>query len=441
MNLSVEPSGPGPCVLRNHPSKLFVETTTRCNLHCVMCVKQAEGSRIDEGDMAASTFTALEPALPTVEALILSGIGEPLIHSGLEEFISRAKALMPAGSWVGFQSNGLLLNDVRALSLLRSGLDRICLSLDSVSVSTSHRIHGGGHLFAIEHAFAAIAKAKAAVNNKNFQLGIEFVAMPDNLHELPAVLSWAASHGASYAIVTHVLPYAEAKVTDFTYETSSTEAIALFMMWQAKAAADGVDIYRYPSIIWKYAKSSDELRIISFVDRMKAEAEQNGIYLDLKKLFALDLNRLTRTAQTFEQARKTAEYYGLDLKLPELFLQEARKCNFVEEGGMFVAWDGEVCPCYFLWHQYRCYASGWRQFVKQRSFGNLAEKNTLEIWNSPKYRAFRENVIKYDYPYCGSCSLAPCDYIQTDDFEQDCHINAEPCGSCLWCMGIFQCMR
>src|SRR5574342_1362767 len=96
--------------LRNHPSKLFVETTTRCNMKCQMCVKQTMGSGLVEGDLSLSTFEAIEPALPNAEALILNGIGEPLLHPDLEGFIRRAKGLMPDGSWVGFQTNGLLLD-------------------------------------------------------------------------------------------------------------------------------------------------------------------------------------------------------------------------------------------------------------------------------------------------------------------------------------------
>jgi hypothetical protein len=30
--------------------------------------------------------------------------------------------------------------------------------------------------------------------------------------------------------------------------------------------------------------------------------------------------------------------------------------------------------------------------------------------------------------------------VQTEHFEQDCHIKNEPCGSCLWCTGLFQCL-
>jgi MoaA/NifB/PqqE/SkfB family radical SAM enzyme len=131
---------------------------------------------------------------------------------------------------------------------------------------------------------------------------------------------------------------------------------------------------------------------------------------------------------------------GLDLRLPALVPRQERRCEFVEGGGAFVSWEGKVHPCYFLWHSYRCFVQQWEQPVKPRVFGNLRERDILEIWNDPEFRSFRESVLTYDYPLCFSCKLAPCDYVQTEQFEQDCHIKGEPCGSCLWCMGVFQCL-
>ena len=66
-----------------------------------MCVKQADDCHIAEGDLSDAIFKALEPALPKLEALILNGVGEPLLHPGLERFIKRAKQLMPLAGWVG----------------------------------------------------------------------------------------------------------------------------------------------------------------------------------------------------------------------------------------------------------------------------------------------------------------------------------------------------
>lgn len=436
------PPHPIPPALRSSPSRLFVETTTRCNLSCVMCVKQADGCGIHEGDLAPATFAALEPVLPAVESLILNGIGEPLLHPQLEDFIARARALMPPGGRIGFQSNGLLLDDGRALALLAAGLDRLCLSLESVDPQIFMRIREGGRLSAVEQALAALGRARTVLGRDDFQSGVEFVLMPNNREELPQVVRWAAARGASFVIVTHALPYGAAGSTETTYETCSGAAVELFREWQTRAAAAGIPFARYPRVVWKFTKSAEELQVVRCVEELKAEAERRGLVLDLPKLFALDHGRLARTAELFAEARQVAAACGIDLQLPELFLKEERRCDFVEEGGMFVSWDGEVFPCYFLWHRYLCYASGWRQTVRGTSFGSLAGgDDPLTIWNSPAFRVFRANVIAYDYPYCASCSLAPCDYVQTEQFEQDCHINAEPCGSCLWCMGIFQCLR
>ena len=96
--------------LKPYPSKIFIETTTRCNLQCPMCLKQRQDGEFSEGDMSPDTFNALLPALSTAEAVVLSGIGEPLLHPSLEDFICLAKDRMGRGGWVGFQSNGQLMS-------------------------------------------------------------------------------------------------------------------------------------------------------------------------------------------------------------------------------------------------------------------------------------------------------------------------------------------
>ncbi len=427
--------------LRDCPTKLFVETTTNCNLGCFMCVKQTGECGIIEGEMSSATFKALEVALPRAEALILNGVGEPLLHPNIETFISQAKRLMPEGSWIGFQSNGLLIDDQRARDLLEAGLDKICISVDAVTPEKLKKLREGAEISNLDTALSALAKAKFSVGKPRFQIGVEVVVMRSNLSELPDTLEWAASRGATFALVTHVLPYDADHADEAVYLSCSGEALDLLKRWREKASAAGVDIDQYPNIIWNYSKNPAEQRVIEFVELMRAEAEQQNVFLDLKKLFALDTSWLAQVTEVFAKAEQVAQDAGLELELPKLLLKENRRCEFVEDGSAFISWQGDVHPCYFLWHNYHCYASGWDQTVKPKIFGNLNEQPILEIWNSPEFTTFRENVTRYDYPYCSSCGLAPCDYIQTEEFEQDCHINQEPCGSCLWCMGLFQCLR
>ena len=427
--------------LRDFPAKLFVETTTRCNLNCFMCVKQNRGSEVSEGDFSPELFARLEPALPHLEALILNGIGEPLLNPHLESFIRRAKKLMPASGWIGFQSNGVMMTHLKAVSLVDAGVDKVCISIDAIAPEQFTKLREGAEVDSVDMALSALSNARTLCNRPEVQIGIEFVAMQSNVRELPATLEWAARRGARFAIVTHVLPYDEQHAHEAVFCNISDQALALYNSWRRKAGNSGIDINRYFEVRWKYSRTEDEQAIVDTVEEMKAEAEQQGIMLDIKKLLQLEHQRLDEIAGIFAAAEAVAAKTGLELRLPEVALKEQRKCSFVEEGSAFVSWSGDISPCYFLWHRYECFASGWNQTVKPRVFGNLAEQDILQIWNNPEFTSFRSDVLAYDYPSCASCGLAPCDYVQDDQFQQDCHIRNVPCGSCLWCTGVFQCLR
>ena len=69
---------------RGRPSKLFLEVTTRCNLRCKRCVKQSCDNGIVSGDLSKATFDRLKAAFSDLDTIIVSGVGEPLLHPLLE---------------------------------------------------------------------------------------------------------------------------------------------------------------------------------------------------------------------------------------------------------------------------------------------------------------------------------------------------------------------
>ena len=125
---------------------------------------------------------------------------------------------------VGFQSNGLLLTNLRAISLVEAGLDRICLSIDAASPETFRRVRKGGELLAINQAFAALSAAKRLCHRPEVQVGIEFVVMRSNLHECRPPCAGPPT-GCSFAIVTHVLPYDERHAVECAYNACTDKAI------------------------------------------------------------------------------------------------------------------------------------------------------------------------------------------------------------------------
>lgn len=392
--------------------------------------------------MSRETFMALMPAFHHLDALVLNGIGESLLHSDLEEFIRIAKGSMKPGSWVGFQSNGLLLDEKRAISLMEAGLDKICLSIDAICPDTFRKIREGGEVEDMASALNVLAAAKRRNPGSRLQVGVEFVVMQDNLHQLADVIRWSASRGADFAIVSHLLPYGAEHVSQAAYDTNSDASVELFREWKQRGLGLGIDISDYFHIYHcKFVRTEEEQRMVDFVHGMMEEARSRDIFLHVRNLLSLDWEKIDKLAKVFDEAKKVAEQCGIGLKLPSVAPKNDRRCELVEDGGAFVSWDGAVHPCYFLWHKFICHFAGRKKYVNTKVFGRIDELGILEVWNDPAFVEFRAEVLRHEYPFCSNCNLLPCEYIYCEEFEQDCYTNTVPCGDCFWCMGLFNCLQ
>ena len=424
----------------NHPSVIYLETTTRCNLNCDMCVKNTGSGYIPDMDFPVNLFEKITSALPFAETLILNGIGEPLLYPRLEEFIQISESLMMPGARIGFQSNGMLLSQVRADKLVKAGLNLLCVSMDSLNPELFKAMRRGAELADAAKAFSAINTA-AIKNKKNVKTGIEFVLTKKNIDELPDVIDQASAYGISFFIVTHLIPYTEDMLKQTAYENNTDLAVELYEKYLNDSKTKGIDITRYKKDKWKFIRNKDEELVVEAVENMIKEAHNKNIFLNINRIMNRDTELAKAVEKSFTRAEKIANITDIELILPGISPCGTKKCTFLESGSVFISASGDVHPCHFLWHKYQCYVSGWKKYVNPVSFGNLREKNLLEIWNSEDFIKFRNSASQYDYPLCSNCGFSPCDYIYSETFEQDCYINTIPCCDCQWCLGIFQCLR
>ena len=395
-----------------------------------------------EGALTDEAFESLAPAFPSLDALVLNGVGESLLDRRLEGFIRRAKRIMKPEAWIGIQTNGLLLNEERACSLVDAGLDRICVSVDATSPELFREIRRGGEGGDVENALRALSVAKTRFGDKSPQVGVEFVLMRDNADELPSVLRWAASRGVTFAIVSHVLPYAAECVGQAAYDSNMDAAIDLFAVWRRRALSKGIDLRDAVDIDLKGMELSPKTKqMASFVEAMEAEANYLGISFNMKNLVERDNEGTEKVKRIFAELKMIAEENRMRIHLPSIAPTSERRCDFIEEGCAFVSCKGDVHPCYFLWHGYSCHFFGRKKHVSPRSFGNLANHGIMDIWNSDAYRSFRRDAIGYDYPYCSNCEVVPCEFMEAEEFERDCYGNSVPCADCFWAMGMFNCLR
>lgn len=423
-----------------YPQKLYVETTTRCNLNCAKCVKYAHGSDIQEADMDMATFAKLLPDLAPIQSLILNGIGEPLLHPLLPEFIRLARKNMPERGTIGFQSNGMLLTPGLADKLLQAGLDTICLSVDTLAPSP----FGQEHSFQTVAGAAEILKESKARLDCKFTTGIEIVLQQETIRELPDLVDWAADNGIDYILTTHLIPYAEAQEKSCLFQPNPPSATRLIEKYKRKAAQQGLDLAESYVTYRRFAGTRSNSGALKLFNELQDEARKINLTLNIQTLLLHDGVNTEALEKFTAKAQKIAASRGISLHLPlsQALEQDERSCAFMRDRAVFIAANGDVMPCHFLWHTYSCRVNRDTIQVLARPFGNLRSGSLSAIWQSMEFDDFRAEASGADYSPCWSCPMAPCSPLVNDNLSMvnDCFGSTVPCSHCHWNLGGFHCL-
>jgi putative metalloenzyme radical SAM/SPASM domain maturase len=347
---------------------------------------------------------------------------------------------MPQHSTRGFQTNGKLLTKDRIISLIRSGINKICISIDTIQPEKFDSIRSGGMLSDIDETFNAIRNSKHQLPESQLTVGIEFVLMKKNIDELPFVIDWASKNNVDFIIVSHLTAYEKEIEEQSVFLNNSYEVLDLFNIYRKKAAQKDLDISDYYKIRWKFSKSEREYELYNLVADLKEKALKQNLYINLFHLLNEVPEQYNRIKTVFDDAKTKAKAYGISLDLPRIRPKTQRECKFMEENTVFITWDGYVAPCYFLYHQYETLRNGYTKKVESKYFGNVMETSPVEIWNMEEFKRFRSKAKSYDYPNCHAWCEIRCDYVLDEPFNHDCFINDVPCCDCYWSLGFLNCL-
>jgi len=444
--------------------KLNIEVTTECNLNCAMCMRRVLAE--DTGNMSMETYEALLPVFPSVESVNIIGIGEPLLNENVFKMIRLGKQNLPAHGTFTLTTNGTLINDGVARELVSSGADAVVISIDGANRQTYAQIRQGAQLDDVLRGMRLLNSAKSDLGSSKPRLGIEFVAMKRNIEELPGVLELGSRHGATFVIVSNLLPHTEEMKDEVLYDFNSDEAIQLFEDAKEEAirrglefSFDSLDVENYANALFGVPPLKDKLRSnkpewsqvrgfdrdigrkFELLDETVAKARARNVCMSFKNLIPRNGDGLERSTQVFAEASRKAEELNIALDLPPLIPEARRECGFIRDRIAFVGWDGYVRPCNNLYHNYNCYVNGREKSITAVTFGNVRDRDLLDIWNSREYRSFRRQVDRFDFAPCGDCPHAEaCFALLAPVFRMDCYGYTLPCGDCPWARGILQCM-
>ncbi len=176
------------------PEHLQLEITASCNLRCTMClVRYRPPVNKLAGAMPPEIFHRLLDDVP-VRRLTLQGLGEPLLSPYLPEMIAAA---VGRDIRVGFNSNATLLNRRRAEELVASGVDWLHVSLDGATAAVYETIRDGARFDTVVANLAGLARAKERAGSATPWIRVVFVAMRDNVDELPALIRLLSGIGVN----------------------------------------------------------------------------------------------------------------------------------------------------------------------------------------------------------------------------------------------------
>lgn len=375
--MSITPtSGARPPAAADGPRKLHLEVTTRCNLACDMCVRNAW----DEagGDISGGTFSALLDqfsALPSAEAVQFSGFGEPLSHPDIVEFVRRAAQ---AGLTTEIVTNGALFTRELGVALVDAGLERLTVSACGET----------GLLPESRRNLSFLRGRPLSAGRGLPKVRLHAVITRRNVQMLPRLRSMAMAIGATEISLSHLLPHTQQMAEQALYGSRLPAA----------GAAPGT-----PPAAW--------------APHIALPALEWGP-LESQAIAAL------LAGQPHVTLGRTQIDFGHSL------------CPFVEEDRAVIGWRGDLAPCLPLLHTHPVVTRQRSRLVKHWHVGNITQIQLAELWQSPEYAGFRQRVADFSFPPCPNCG--GCEMIGSN--ESDCYGNPFPvCGDCLYARGLVRC--
>ena len=182
------------------PYRVTIEPTARCNLRCNMC--QLSTWDRNPHDLTLEGFRKVLDGFPSLLAIKLHGIGEPLLN---KEFYAMVEEAAGRGITVDTVTNGTALTEGICRKLLDSRLSTLFISIDGSTAATFERIRVGAKFDKVIEGSRRLIRMRGG--RKRPAIHFWTTAQVDNIHELPDIVRLAKDVGVDSLHVNHDLVY------------------------------------------------------------------------------------------------------------------------------------------------------------------------------------------------------------------------------------------
>ncbi len=180
------------------PVSLSLEPTTSCNLRCPECPSGLRSFSRPVGMLSDDIFYAVIDQLKN-ELLYLTFYfqGEPYLHPKFLDYVSYAHQ---QGIYTATSTNAHFLNEEKAAETVKSGLDRLIISIDGTDQETYSAYRVGGQLSKVLEGAENIVRMKRRLGSRTPHVIFQFLVVRPNEHQVEEVEELARKTGVDEVV-------------------------------------------------------------------------------------------------------------------------------------------------------------------------------------------------------------------------------------------------
>jgi radical SAM protein with 4Fe4S-binding SPASM domain len=181
------------------PISLAIEPTTSCNLRCPECPSGLRAFSRPTGMLDRSLFRGvIDELAPTLSYLTFYFQGEPFLNPEFTDMVRYAAA---KNVYTSTSTNAHYLKDETAEETVRSGLNRIIISIDGTTQQTYESYRIGGTLEKVLDGTRNLIKWKRKLKRSAPQVVFQFLVVKHNQHQIKDLYKIAHEVGVDEVVL------------------------------------------------------------------------------------------------------------------------------------------------------------------------------------------------------------------------------------------------
>ncbi|MCD4782717.1 MAG: radical SAM protein [Candidatus Eremiobacteraeota bacterium] len=166
------------------PPFVEVETTTRCNLRCIMCEHTYWKEKCR--DMTFEEFKGIVDQFK-LRWIGVTGIGESFLN---KDFMKMLEYIKSKSILVELFDTFYFLDEEMVTRLLQMGIDRILISFDAATKETYEKIRVGSKYERVVKNIKKAFQLKKEMNDDISKINFHYIISKPNLHEVPKYIDF-----------------------------------------------------------------------------------------------------------------------------------------------------------------------------------------------------------------------------------------------------------